>query len=315
MKRTYLTCLLALALASFPKATRAADLVSEAMAGFSPQTIRIECSSPAKLRKLPNYQNLRQRYVGPRLQTLESSLAQIGIHEDDIDELMLGWEAGKTEMGLYGFAGGRFDSKAIADSAVARSMSPSPVAGQQAYCLEAGLEGTCVVVLGDSLGAFGSLSDLTAMLEARQGQGTSLNSVERFARLVREAKKDAPIWGVAVGPAVGDWFRGWMPSQGNIRLDWGRVFETVDSLAYSVEAGEKVDLDLKLECATPEAAASLRQVLEGLKLAQQLAWQNQNPNRPNPFEATQVGLDGRQITLRFSSGYSDLELARGVSVP
>jgi hypothetical protein len=315
MKQIFLACLLVVAVACFPKTAPAQNVVSEALASFSPQTIRVEYSSPAKLRGLPNYENLRQRYVGPRLLKLEGSLSQLGVGEGDIDDLMLGWQAGQAEMDLYGFASGRFDAKAIAAAAAARGISPSSIAAQPAYCLEAGLTGTCVAVLGDSLGAFGSLTSLTAMLETRGGQGLSLNSVERFARLVGEAKKDAPIWGVTLGPAVGDWFRGWMPSQGNVKLDWAHVFQDVESLVYSVEAGDRVNVDMRLNCTTPEAAASLRRVLEGLKLAQQIAWQSQNPNRPNPFESMEVALSGNQVSLLITTGYAELEVARGVGEP
>jgi len=312
MRRVYLLSALTLAFAASPRPIAAQGLVNEALAGFPPQTFRVEYSSPAKLRKLPNYQNLRQRFIGPRLQTLVSSLAQLGIREEDVDELMLGWQAGQTEMEFYGFASGRFDTKGIADRAAAAGISPSPVAGQQAYCLQAGLAGTCIAVLGNSLGAFGSLTSLTAMLEARAGQGPGLSSDNRFAPLLGEANKETAIWGVAVGPAVGDWFKGWMPNQGNLKLDWSRVFEKVDSLVYSIAAGDKVNLDVKLDCATPEDAATLRQLLEGLKLAQQLAWQTQNPSRANPFEAMAVSQQSRQLSLQVTTGYSDLELAGGV---
>jgi hypothetical protein len=215
-------------------------------------------------------------------------------------------------MDLYGLASGRFDARGLANRAANQGITPTSVAGQQAYCLQAGLAGTCVVALSDSLGAFGSLTSLTALLETRGGQGPSLSSDERFSRLVGTVNKDAPIWGVAVGPAVGDWFRGWLPAQGNLKLDLGRVFEKVDSLVYTVDTGDKVNLNVKMDCATQEDAASLRQVMEGLKIAQQMAWQNQNPNRPNPFEALQVSQDSRQISLQVTTGYSELELAGGV---
>ena len=63
----------------------AQGIVNEALTSFPPATNRVEFSSPSKLRKLPNYQALRQRYVGPRLLAMESSLAQLGIREEDID--------------------------------------------------------------------------------------------------------------------------------------------------------------------------------------------------------------------------------------
>ena len=313
MKLTCLLGMLAVTLVALPGAAPAQDLAKEALSGFPTTTIRLEFSNPAKLRSLPNYASLRQRYIGPRLKKLVDELGQLGIREEDISGLVLGWQPGSAEMGLYGFATGNFSAQAITQSAEQRNMAATPVAGKPAYCLEAGLAGTCVVVLQDSLGAFGSLTALTSMLEAREGQLPSLNSDSRFPRLVAGANKDAPIWGVAVGPAVADWFKGWMPNQGNIKLDWTKVFADVNSLAYSVAAGDNVTLGLKMDCKSSDSSASLLQVLEGLKLVQQIAWDSQNPGKPNPYKSMDVGRDGNQVSLSLTTGYSELELASGAA--
>ena len=313
MKLTCLLGMLAVTLVALPGAAPAQDLAKEALSGFPTTTIRLEFSNPAKLRSLPNYASLRQRYIGPRLKKLVDELGQLGIREEDISGLVLGWQPGSAEMGLYGFATGNFSAQAITQSAEQRNMAATPVAGKPAYCLEAGLAGTCVVVLQDSLGAFGSLTALTSMLEAREGQLPSLNSDSRFPRLVAGANKDAPIWGVAVGPAVADWFKGWMPNQGNIKLDWTKVFADVNSLAYSVAAGDNVTLGLKMDCKSSDSSASLLQVLEGLKLVQQIAWDSQNPGKPNPYKSMDVGREGNQVSLSLTTGYSELELASGAA--
>jgi hypothetical protein len=313
MKTTYLLGLLAVTVVAWPGAAPAQDLVKEALSGFPTQTIRLEFSSPAKLRGLPNYASLRQRYIGPRLRKLVEALGQLGIREEDISGLVLGWQPGSAEMALYGFATGRFSAQAIKESAAQRNMAATPIAGKEAYCLEAGLAGTCVVVLQDSLGAFGSLTALTSMLEARDGQIPSLSSDNRMASLVAGANKEAPIWGVAVGAAVGDWFRGWMPNQGNLKLDWGKVFGDVNSLTYSVIASDNVTLGLKMDCKSAESAASLRQVLEGLKLVQQIAWDSQNAGKPNPYQAMNVGMEGHRVSLSLTTGYAELELAAGAA--
>jgi len=305
--------LLVVTLVALPGAAPAQDLVKEALRGFPTQTIRLEFSSPAKLRELPNYASLRQRYIGPRLRKLVEALGQLGIREEDISSLVLGWQPGSAEMALYGFATGRFRAQAITESAAQRNMTVTPIAGKQAYCLEAGLAGTCVVALRENPGAFGSLTALTSMLEARDGQAPSLSSDNRVASLVAGANQGAPIWGVALGPAVVDWFRGWMPNQGNIQLDWGKVFGDVNSLTYSVAAGNTVTLGLKMDCKSSESAASLRQVLEGLKLVQQLAWDSQNPGKPNPYKAMDVGMQGSQVSLSLTTGYAELELANGAA--
>jgi hypothetical protein len=313
MKTTCLLGVLAVAVMAWPGAAPAQDLVKEALSGFPTQTIRLEFSSPAKLRGLPNYASLRQRYIGPRLRKLVGELGQLGIREEDISGLVLGWQPGSAGMGLYGFATGSFSAQAIMGSAEQRNMPVTPIAGKQAYCLEAGLAGTCVVVLQDSLGAFGSLTELASMLEAREGQIPSLSSDSRFPSLVAGADKEAPIWGVAVGPAVGDWFRGWIPNQANLKLDWGKVFGDVNSLTYSVAAGDNVTLGMKMDCKSSESAASLRQVLEGLKLVQQIAWDSQNPGKPNPYKTMNVGIQSNQVSLNLTTGYAELELASGAA--
>ena len=161
---------------------------------------------------------------GPRLQQLESTLDQIGVREDDIDELMIGWKPGDKEMDLYGYASGHFDKAQVASRAAAQNLTPTPISGQQAYCLSAGVTGTCVVILENSLGAFGPLSSLTTLLEAHEGQSPNLNSDSRFTSLVGDVNKDAPIWGIALGGAVADWFGGWLSSTEHFEVGLGTGF-------------------------------------------------------------------------------------------
>jgi len=302
--RKSVICLIAFGIPALAGTARAQDLLKEALSSFPRDTLRLEYSSPAHLRTLSNYSTLRQHYIGPRLQKLESSLADLGVHESDISELMLGWQSAEAGLDLFGYATGKFDSKALRQSATARGLAPSTVGGREAYCLEAGLAGTCVMLLSDSRGVFGSLAVLTALMDARDGQAAALGADDRFARLAGEAAKSgAPIWGVAMGAAVADWFHGWMPGQDNLQLDWAHAFQTVEALAYSVQVKDKVDLNVKLDCATPEAASGLRQMLEGVRLFQQLAWQNQSPGRPNPFEALSVGAKDREVELSLVTAY------------
>jgi hypothetical protein len=118
-----------------------------------------------------------------------------------------------------------------------------------------------------------------------------------------------------LGGAVADWFGGWLSAQNNLKLDWGQVFGKVNSLIYTIDAADNVNLDMKLNCATAADAASLRTVLDGLKMAQQLSWGTQNPGLPNPYTAMNVDANDKQIGLKVSMAYSELTLAGGVSAP
>lgn len=307
--RTLPLRLLAIVLAVFGLSAFAEgqELVKESLASFPPQTIRLEYLRPSKLRTLPNYASLRQRYVGTRLRSMEQSFAQLGVKETDVDELVLGWRSGVAAMDLEGFVTGRFTAKAIADRADAAGVAAAEVSGLPAYCLGTEPMVTCLVVLKDSLGAFGSLESLSAMMATRDGQAPSISSDERFSKLVGEAQTQAPIWGVAVGEAVPDWFRAWLPGQGNLQMDWAKAFQSVEALVYSVDTTDKVRLNVKLDCTDDQSAESTRQVFEGLRMFQQMAWQNLNPNRPNPFETVEIARSGKRISLRMTTNYSDLE--------
>jgi hypothetical protein len=285
----------------------AQDIVKEALASFPPQTVRLEYSRPAKLRELPNYQSLRNRYAAESLRSLEASLLKLGVEERDIDELVLGWQAGETGMTLEGLAAGHFNPAEMERRAAVQKLASKPVSDFKAYCFGEESASTCVLALDQTRGAFGSLSALTALAEAHQGIGPGIGSDSRFGALVNQAHTDDPIWGAAIGRAVADWFKASMPAQQEVELDWSKAFETVESLSYTVQTADQARLSMKLNCTTTEAAANLRQILDGLKMFQRLAWQNKNPGRPNPFESLVVDAKDREVLLTLTTPYSALE--------
>lgn len=304
-KKSMLATALVLGVMAWPTAGPAQDLMNTALSSFPAGTVRVEYSSPAKLRALPDYATLSKRYVGPNLLALENDLARLGVQQEDVDDLVIRWHG--ASLHLSGMAQGRFDPKTVADRAAAQGLAATPVGGASAYCLGAGAGGNCVVILSESLGAFGALDSLGAIMKARAGTSPNAASDAGFAKDVEEARTDAAIWGVAVGPAITDWFKGWMPNQGNVQLDWKATFQSVKVLKYSVQATDKVILNVKLDCTTSQAAQSLAQVMQGLKLLQQMAWQTQNPRMPNPFQALVVDREDTQVSLNLATEYADLE--------
>ena len=72
MRRPLLSLLVVTALAGIPHRVIGQDFITKAMSGLPIHTLRVEYSSPSKLRAVPNYQSLRGKFLGPRLQQLES---------------------------------------------------------------------------------------------------------------------------------------------------------------------------------------------------------------------------------------------------
>lgn len=302
----YLIFIALMGLVSGAAPVSAQDLVAKALNSFPTDTIRLEYSNPATLRKLPNYASLREHYMGPRLKELESSMTELGVRDTDVDRLVLGWNGGGSDLNLYGFVGGNFRSSVLDARAAERSLPPQQIGGKTGYCLGAGLETQCVVVLSPTEGAFGTLATLSQIMQALNVGGNSIGSNDSFAKAVKQEQTDAPIWGVAVSSAVASWFQGWMPRQSAVDMDWAKVFQGVDALGYKIQTGSDIRLDLAMFCKSDEYAGSLRQVLEGLKLAQQIAWQNQYPSKPNPFQKMELSQTGSQIGINIEASYGDI---------
>lgn len=284
----------------------AQDLPKEALATFASDTIRVEFANTSKLRTLPNYESLKQKFVGPRLRELEQSFSSLAVTESDLNEVILGWRPGASAMELSGLVSGRFTARQIADRAAANNVTTMPVGNFQAYCAGVGVAASCLVVLRDSLGVFGPDTSLTKMLEVRDGNALGLAADSRVAQFLGETAAQSPIWGVAVGVAVPDFFRAWVP-QGNIQLDWAKAFQPVEALVYSVDTAENVKVDVKMDCTSDQSAESTRQIFEGLRMVQQMAWQNTNPGRPNPFQSLEIARDGSHISLKMTSSFADLQ--------
>ena len=282
------------------------DLVTKALSSFPADTIRLEFSNPATLRKLPSYASLREHYMGPRLKELVDSMAELGVAETDVDQLVLGWDADGSNLNLYGFAGGNFRASVLDARATERNLPPQQIGGKTGYCLGAGLASQCVVVLSPTEGAFGTLATLSRIMQTLNGGGESIGSNDSFARAVKQEQASAPIWGVAVASAVASWFKGWMPKQSAVDMDWAKVFEGVDALGYKIQTGSDIQVDLEMFCKSADYAGSLRQMLEGLKLAQQIAWQNQYPAKANPFQKMELSQTGNQVGIKIVANYIDV---------
>ncbi len=284
----------------------AQDPIGHALATLPADTVRIEYFSPEKLRTLPEYPRLRNKFVGPRLRLLEQSFSQLGVREENVDEMVLAWLGSpKTNKPLGGLARGRFDSAQTAAAAAQAKVLPMSIADWEAYCV--GAETSCVVILDGSAAVFGSADFLRAMRDARDGEAPNLLSNSRLVDLLSQIRTRPPIWGIATGDSVKDWFEVWLAGPSGAAIDWTPLLESVEALTFYADLNDKVGLHLNLDFSSPEAATRLRQTLEMLMQLQQVAWRNQAPGRPNPLDSVKLGGADRSISLTATADYSLLE--------
>jgi len=336
-RRFRLLLLLAGGILGAASSTPCQDLVDQILISFPAETSRIEYARPAALRRLPEYAGLRGQFLGLRLSAMDAALSTLGIEEGDIDEAALAWaprqgsaaqespeaHEGNTDgnepvdgrirdlpTDLAGLLTGRFDQNRIAQFAAENSVVSIRMHEADAYCLGQKAAGACLVVLNESLAAFGEPAALRRLLETRLGVHGSLGADRRFTGLINEVDRYAPIWGIATGSTVPEWFRGWMPAQGQAPMDWANAFDSVEAFVYSIEAGEKLRLTASLKAESAEVAQKLQQLFSGVRTLLALFWQTQAPGQPNPLADLRVTTEGRVCVLTLAGTLKDITAYR-----
>ena len=300
-----LAALAMMATGPLPAAPVADDLVREALGRFPHQTVHFEVCELARMRALPSYAALRQKFMSGDTGQLADSLARLGLRDEDVDRLVLGAGPGADGLQLYGVAQGRFDPARIAAGAQAAAIDPITINGHTAYCFGGANTSSCIAVLSSARGVFGSRDMVDFMLYAAAETDSLAKDAGVSARATR-APADATIWGIATGQAVTEWARVVMPVPAEGQDALAPVLSNVVSIWYEVRAAQKVALSAELTCASAESAARLRQTLDAVRLAQQFAWKALHADAANPYEQLSFRSQGADVFLAATLDYAAL---------
>jgi hypothetical protein len=287
------------------------DLVRQALDRFPSSTANLEFCNVSKMRPLPAYAALRQRFLGAEMQQLVASLETLGVRDEDVDRLALGAGpvADRPGLELYGIAEGRFKPSDITARARAAGMDPLVVNGYPVYCFGGDAAARCFAILDPARGVFGSRDMIDYMLYADAGTD-SLAKVPLVTARVAHPPADASVWGIATGPAVAEWVNVVMPMPAEGQNSLAPVLASVVSISYEVRAGQNVALSADLACTNAESAARLRQSLDAARALQQFAWRTMRPDVPNPYERLAFSAQGSQLQFRATMDYDALGLKR-----
>jgi hypothetical protein len=290
-------------MAAGPVAGAADDLVREALGRFPHSTSHFEVCDLARMRSLPSYAALRERFMGGDVQQLATSLATLGVRDEDVDRLALGAGPGPQGLQLYGVAQGRFDARTIAAGAQAAGIEPLRINGFTVYCFGSSTNPPCIAILNQARGVFGTRDMVDFMLYATEATD-SLAKDPAVSAWAARAPADATIWGMATGPAVAEWVRVVMPIPAEGQDSLAPALANVVSIGYEVRAGQKMVLTADLTCTSPESALGLRQSLDTVRLLQQVAWKMLHPDAANPYGELAFRSQGAQVLVNATMDYA-----------
>jgi hypothetical protein len=268
-----------------------AELLPEAVLAFPAQTTSLEYDALTNLRALPNYANLRKQYSGEGLQRAQKDLLLLGISENLLTEVTTA--AGPN--GFFGLLAGSFNSAQAAKEATRHGMTPSTFEDGPVFCSN---DGFCFLFPAGEEGRalFGTLTQLHAISDVRQGRAQSLRSNATFMNLLSRMEPHSPVFGVAPGSEIGQWIGDSIPAAMSSRFDVTRLFANIESFGYSVKLDSKAHVSLNLFCTSEQSGTVLKDTLSaasGLERAAAIA----AGSSALPFNNMIVSSSGRMVAV------------------
>jgi hypothetical protein len=147
---------------------------------------------------------------------------------------------------------------------------------------------------------FGSIAQLRAISDVRQGREPSLHSNATFMNLIGRMEPHAPVFGIAPGSEIGQWIGDSIPPALSSRIDVSRLFSGIELFGYSVKLDSKAHVSLNLICTSDQAATVLKDTLSaagGLERAAAMA----AGSASLPFNNMLVNAAGRLVSVNLDA--------------
>jgi len=288
----------------FPAPLAADQLPGEALNTFPSDTLQVAFTNLATLRSLAIYPQIRQRILNRQLHAFEDFLKPMGIEpEKDIDEVMLGWRGEMVgPAGFLGLAAGRFQPTLIQQYFEKTSLPVRQYDGADLYAFGSGSDPNDLffTFFDNSLAAFGRLTDVKAMLDARQGSINALNANADFVNWQGELDGTAPQWGILNGKSASNLAGLWLAPSGQKNVDLSSLGRTVRALLYRVQWDSGFTAQITMVCDTPESAAGFATLLGLLQQAAKQPAPAGGTALPPVLQNLQLQRDGARLQLDVS---------------
>jgi hypothetical protein len=238
-----------------------AQIIRESLRDFPAQTESLEYDNLAKLRALPNYKALKERFTGKPLQRVQTALARIDLPESEVQEIVMA----TSPAGFYGLIAGTFNGEIIAKNALKKGCSFIDAENEKILLPTSEM---AVLFLGNSLAAFGTSAQIKNMLESRKGAAPNLNAKTSLVQLLNQTDRESPVRGISSGSQIAASLTDAMQGETSLNIDWSRLASNVSAFAYSVKLDTKAHVVARLQCQSPAAAAVLHQMLSAVSALQ-----------------------------------------------
>jgi len=270
-----------------PVPLRAQIVARESLSAFPADTLQLAYLNLAQLRALPEYPQIRRRFLGRQLRDFQEFLRTTGTDPDrDVDEVVLGWR-GETagQSGFFGLAEGNFQPDRVQQFFVRYKLPIRERAGLQLYAFGSGedRDDLFFCFLSPTSAIFGRRQDLDALFEVRAGTRPALDSNPTMVNWEAELEGSAPQWGITTGKAAANHAIGWLAAGGKLSVDPGVILNPIKAVLYRVEWTGGVTTRATIVCQSAESATTLAKLLT--------LWRDSNPQTSASLATFLQGLE------------------------
>ena len=283
----------------YPASSRAQNVARESLATFPADTVQLAYLNLAQLRALPEYPQIRRRFMGRQLRDFQDFLRTMGTDPDrDVDEVILGWRGEADGLsGFFGMAEGNFQPDQIQQFFVRYKLPVREKAGLQLYAFGSGEDRDDLLFcfLSPTTALFGRRDDLDALFDVRAGSRPALDSNSTMVNWEAELEGSAAQWGITTGKAAANHAIG-MLEGGKMKVDPGSFFNLIRAVLYRVEWTGGVTTRATVVCQSEDAATTLAKLLT--------LWRDSNPQTSTGvttfLQGLEVDSNGPRIELSAS---------------
>lgn len=243
-----------------------AQLLPEALGTFPADTTALEYDNLSALRKLPNYQELRQQYSSDALRRVKQTFLLLGIPEDQLSQVV----TASGPNGFFGLVEGNFQAKTATKKAIEQNFSRATLHGGSALCSP---NAVCIFFPDQHPGsaAFGNLEQLRAMLGVSAGHSPAINTDHSFTKLLTGLDDRAPVIGIAPGSEIRELLKNVAPQALSSRFDLSQMLPAIEGVGYGVEIDTNAHLTINLLCSSQAESKLLTSTLNAASNLQRMA--------------------------------------------
>ncbi|HEX3685086.1 MAG TPA: hypothetical protein VHU83_21305 [Bryobacteraceae bacterium] len=270
-------------------------LLSLALSTLPANTVSLEYDDLAALRQAAQYGTLRQAYSSMSVQRAQTALASLGISEQSIRQVALA----SNGISFYGLISGSLNGAAALQAAPKNARTP--LGDEAALCTATQF---CIAFIEDSIAAFGTLDQLTAIQQVRSRRALALSSNRPLANLLAQADFSAPVIGVAPGLELHAWMNGSAAKTLLNRSSVAAALAMVASFEYSVVLDSRAHVQMTLNMSSVLTANAVAAVLNGLSATLSAGAKVSSSMAALPITGLHATAIGSQVSVRLGAAIS-----------